>query len=90
MAIKVDFSGARVYPPKIRGHNVGKFPDIDLDYTYRGWCRVVRISSIEDFRWIKSVDHLKRVNRYRKRVGQWEIVFSDDDMFELIMLTGGE
>lgn len=88
MAIKVNVSGACVYPPNVSSVNVlGVFPDIDLDYTYRGLCFVVKISSIEDFRWIKNVDHLKRVNRYRRRVGQWEIVFSDDDMFELIMLT---
>lgn len=44
------------------------------------------IPSLKDYPWIKDDEHLKRVNCYRKRVGQTKLVFSDDDMAELILL----
>ena len=43
---------------------------------------------LENYPWIKSVEHLNRVNKYRKRVGQPILLFTDDDMAELILLKG--
>lgn len=59
--------------------------------TYKYVFSYLRIfDNLEYYPWIKSLEHLKRVNKYRKRVGQSPIVFDDDDMAELILLKGGD
>lgn len=59
------------------------------DITPHGRILLTRIEDkIEDFRWIKDIKHLKRINKYRKRVKQRRLKFSDEDIMELILLTG--
>ena len=41
---------------------------------------------LEDYPWLKSIEHLDRVNRYRKRVDQDQILLSEDDLADLILL----
>ena len=43
--------------------------------------------SLSDYPWIRDLDHLKRVNKYRKRCGQLQIRLNDDDIAELALLT---
>jgi hypothetical protein len=35
---------------------------------------------------IYSLDHLKRINRYRRRHGQWQICLTEDELMELHLL----
>ena len=77
---------AKAWRPMQR--TVVRFPDIDFDYGYFIDIRETISHELKDFLWIKSTDHLKRVNKYRKRAGQQKIVFSDSDMAELILLKG--
>ncbi len=62
----------------------GIFLDTKYGYYSNRWYRVV--SRLKDYSWIKSTDHLKRVNRYRRRTSQRQLYFNDDDMFDLEIL----
>jgi hypothetical protein len=44
------------------------------------------VDKLLDYPWIRSLDHLKRVNKYRKRVGQHQLTFNADDMADLTLL----
>ena len=59
--------------------------DIATDKVGR-FIKVYIPEKLENYPWIKSADHLRRINKYRKRTGQPIIRFTEDDMFELIML----
>lgn len=67
---------------------------IDWQYTTNDgnfWHKVFPTSipvfdKLEDYPDIKNLEHLKRLNKYRKRVGLHKIVLNDDDILELIVL----
>jgi hypothetical protein len=44
------------------------------------------VDKLSDYPWVRSLDHLKRVNKYRKRVGQHQLTFNEDDMADLALL----
>jgi hypothetical protein len=56
------------------------YKDGQLIYSF---CSVDKLS---DYPWVRSLDHLKRVNKYRKRVGQHQLTFNADDMADLTIL----
>ena len=43
-------------------------------------------AKLGNYPFLKNHQHLKRLNKYRKRVGQYKVEFDDDDMLELIIL----
>jgi len=57
----------------------------NLGYPWR-FTAVRVLDKLEDYPWIRSAEHLKEVNKYRKRVGQRILEFNDDDMADLILL----
>jgi len=44
--------------------------------------------NLNNYPWIVSVSHLERINKYRKRVGQHQLMFNDNDIAELVLLGG--
>lgn len=48
-------------------------------------CPDISISKADDI-WIKSRNHLDKVNKYRKRVGQHPVVLSVNNITELVLL----
>lgn len=45
------------------------------------------IMSLQDYPWLKSAEHLHRVNKYRKRHGQYKLQFTDNDLAELALVS---
>lgn len=49
--------------------------------------KIIIIDDLEDYPWIKCLDHLKRINRYRRRVGQRPLNFNDEHIAELALTS---
>lgn len=49
-------------------------------------CKVKFFHELKNFPWLKDIDHLTRVNKYRKRHKQEKLIFSDEDVTDLMLI----